>query len=100
MDKFVIIAAISIPFLCLFLVFTDPPDTAATDIIIGSREVPESAVVQDRYFVVIEQWREDGLKYSILYASDTKVMYLMADGPNRFSITELYNEDGSIQIYE
>lgn len=52
------------------------------------------------YFTTIKQWgRMDGDEYYIVYANDTKVMYLVVSGGNRFGISPLYNADGTLQVY-
>lgn len=53
------------------------------------------------YFTTIEQWGGGASDtYYIVYANDTKVMYLVVDGVYTFDITPLYNTDGTLQIYE
>lgn len=52
------------------------------------------------YFTQIKSWEtEDNGYFYILYANDTKVMYLAINGYRRSGITPLYNADGSLQIY-
>lgn len=51
------------------------------------------------YFTIIKEWR--GMcEYKIVYANDTKVMYLICSSNNLFDITPLYNSDGTLQVYE
>lgn len=50
------------------------------------------------YFTCIKEWGEFG-KYKIVYANDTRVMYLICVDIHRFGITPLYNTDGTLQIY-
>lgn len=54
------------------------------------------------YFTVItKRYDEDLGNCYIIYANDTKVKYLIFDsGMYQFSITPLYNADGTLQIYE
>ena len=53
------------------------------------------------YFTKIKEWSDfDNYCYYILYAKDTKVMYLMINGNHSSSIAPLYNADGSLQTYE
>ena len=53
------------------------------------------------YFTTIEYWGGGSSEtYAIVYANDTKVMYLVVDGVYTFDITPLYNADGTLQIYE
>lgn len=53
------------------------------------------------YFTVIKEWNDDaGGVYSIVYANDTGVKYLIYDGYCVRSITALYSADGSLQLYE
>lgn len=60
------------------------------------------AASQDSYFVVAEEWWDPDYQYhySIVYAADTKVMYLMIERGYKLGITVLYNGDGSIRLYE
>ena len=53
------------------------------------------------YFTTVKQWGS-GMEgyYYILYANDTKVMYLHYSCGYRSGITPLYNTDGTLQIYE
>lgn len=52
------------------------------------------------YFTKIIEWGSLGNEYSIVYANDTKVKYLIAIDGYRYGITPLYNADGTLQIYE
>lgn len=52
----------------------------------------------DGYFTTVKEWGEFG-KYKIVYANDTKVMYLIGSLSGTFGITPLYNADGTLQIY-
>ena len=52
----------------------------------------------DGYFTTVKEWGDFG-KYKIVYANDTKVMYLIYVDVHRFGITPLYNTDGTLQIY-
>lgn len=53
----------------------------------------------DGYFTIVKEW--DGfVKYKIVYANDTKVMYLICSSNNLFDITPLYNSDGTLQVYK
>lgn len=52
------------------------------------------------YFNTIKQWGGiDSDWYYIIYANDTKVMYLIITGGHRLGITPLYNADGTLQVY-
>ena len=52
------------------------------------------------YFTTIKQWGGiDGNRYYIVYANDTKVMYLVVSGGHRYGISPLYNADGTLQVY-
>lgn len=64
----------------------------------GQTESNASDDFGNGYFTVITEW---GNGYYIVYANDTKVKYLIFDsGMYRFGITQLYNADGTLQIYE
>lgn len=53
------------------------------------------------YFVQIKSWNDlDFGAFTIVYAKDTKVKYLLWYNPYRGGCTPLYNADGSLQIYE
>ena len=53
------------------------------------------------YFVQIETWGDfDKGKFTIVYAKDTKVKYLIWANTYQGGITPLYNADGSLQVYE
>lgn len=55
------------------------------------------------YFTTIKKWGNDGMyriEYRIVYANDTGVEYMIVDGYRKFSITPLYNADGTLKIYE
>ena len=71
-----------------------------TEFIMTGLESMAASDEQENYFVTVEEWRESGITYKIVYASDTKVMYLIMRGAYKYSVTALYNEDGSIRIYE
>lgn len=66
----------------------------------------KSQVTEDEenwgHFTVISQYGIGGFgSYYILYANDTKVMYVLSDGNyNHGAFTPLYNADGTLQIYE
>lgn len=51
----------------------------------------------DGYFTIVKEWGEFG-KYKIVYANDTRVIYLVCVSSN-LGITPLYNADGTLQIY-
>lgn len=51
----------------------------------------------DGYFTIVKEWGEFG-KYKIVYANDTRVIYLVCVSSN-LGITLLYNADGTLQIY-
>ena len=55
---------------------------------------------EEEYFTTITEWHDRPQHYSIVYANDTKVKYLIISGANRSAITPLYNSDGTLQIYE
>ena len=50
----------------------------------------------DGYFTIVKEWGEFG-KYKIVYANDTRVIYLVCASGN--AITPLYNAEGTLQIY-
>ncbi len=50
----------------------------------------------DGYFTIVKEWGGFG-EYKIVYANDTKVMYLIVS--ETCGITPLYNADGTLQIY-
>lgn len=53
------------------------------------------------YFTIVKQWGSNiSGNYYILYANDTKVMYLYYSCGYNSGITPLYNADGSLQVYE
>lgn len=53
----------------------------------------------DGYFTIVKEWGEFG-QYKIVYANDTKVIYLVCINVNNYlGITPLYNADGTLQIY-
>lgn len=50
-------------------------------------------------FTIVKEWGEFG-QYKIVYANDTKVIYLVCINVNNcLGITPLYNADGTLQIY-
>lgn len=51
------------------------------------------------YFVTVTEWDDYSINYSIVYAKDTKVKYLIVSGNRRFGITPLLNADGTPQVY-
>lgn len=51
------------------------------------------------YFTVITKWSDEFTTYYIVYANDTKVKYFIAMGGHKYGIAPLYNNDGSLQIY-
>ena len=55
----------------------------------------------NEYFVRIGKYDANYGDFSIVYAKDTKVMYVVSnESYNRSSFTPLYNADGSLQIYK
>ena len=50
------------------------------------------------YFTMISSWYDMSIsiRFYIVYANDTKVQYLIANG----SITPLYNADETLQVYD
>lgn len=53
------------------------------------------------YFTTIKKWGSDvDVEYRIVYANDTGVEYMIVDAYRKFSITPLYNADGTLKIYE
>lgn len=52
------------------------------------------------YFVSLKEWSDYNGVFRIVYAKDTKVMYIVWEGSHKASITPLYNADGTLQIYE
>lgn len=53
----------------------------------------------DGYFTTVKEWSEYDKKYKIVYANDTRVIYLVCVNLYCFGITPLYNADGTLQIY-
>lgn len=51
------------------------------------------------YFTLIRKWDND-YAYYIVYANNTKVIYLIIDGYHTYGITPLYNADGTLQTYD
>lgn len=52
------------------------------------------------YFTVLKKWRDTDMGHvQIIYANDTRVMYLCLSSAST-GITPLYNADGTLQIYE
>lgn len=52
------------------------------------------------YFTVVTKWDEGIKTYRIVYANDTKVKYLIIANVKVYAITPLYNEDGTLQVYD
>lgn len=53
------------------------------------------------YFTVISEWgNATSRTYKIVYANDTKVKYFVFKSGYYAGITPLYNEDGSLQVYD
>lgn len=51
------------------------------------------------YFTLLTEWNDARGWYSVVYANDTKVKYLVTYGESRSGITPLYNADGTLQVY-
>jgi hypothetical protein len=74
--------------------------------LVGCRTTYEEAEVDGvtemfgGYFTVVKNWREFDNDYCLLYANDTKVMYLYVERGYRAGITPLYNADGTLQVFE
>ena len=48
-----------------------------------------------------DEWNDFNYKYKIVYANDTNVKYMIIKTDRyKYSITALYNADGSLQVYE
>jgi hypothetical protein len=62
-------------------------------------EVDGATEMFGEYFTVVKQWHQFGRAY-LLYANDTKVMYIYVEKGYGAGITPLYNADGTLQIYE
>lgn len=55
----------------------------------------------NEYFVRIGKYDTNYGDFSIVYAKDTKVMYVVSNSTyNQSSFSPLYNADGSLQIYK
>lgn len=52
------------------------------------------------YFTQLSHWKDMHANYYIVYANDTGVKYMVVSSAYKFSITPLYNADGTIQVYE
>lgn len=52
----------------------------------------------NKYFTIVNELDRFG-KYKIIYANDTRVIYLICVSGHHFGITPLYNADGTLQIY-
>lgn len=67
----------------------------------GAKGDEEVLYANDSYFTKINEWKtEDGCTYSVVYANDTKVKYLIISNSYRYGITPLYTEEGEIQIFQ
>ena len=52
------------------------------------------------YFTTIKEWGNNNTHYRLIYANDTKVIYLyISDGYGK-AITPIYNADNTLQLYE
>lgn len=63
-------------------------------------EVDGATEMFGEYFTIVKHWYEFGNDYCLLYANDTKVMYLYIERGYCGGLTPLYNADGTLQIYE
>ncbi len=53
------------------------------------------------YFTEVYDWNDLDNYYHVVYANDTKVMYVIIGGLQyQRGISPLYNADGSLQIYK
>ena len=98
---------IIIPMIILFFCITavsmyfimkeyDAPDTYdAENAVVNSDET-----LCGGYFTQISHWKDRLANYYIVYANDTGVKYMVVSSAYKFSITPLYNADGTIQVYE
>lgn len=60
-----------------------------------------SELSSDEYFTIVKRFGDLlTTQYSIAYANDSKVMYLIVDSGYGCGITPLYNADGTLQVYE
>lgn len=66
----------------------------------GQTENNASGDFGNGYFTVITKWSDGNGRYKIVYAKDTKVKYFIQNSTYSWSITPLYNADGTLQIYE
>lgn len=61
---------------------------------------PSSEDFAEGYFTEVYKWGSMP-EYRIVYANDTKVMYIIiGDSQYNSGMSPLYNSDGSLQIYE
>lgn len=52
------------------------------------------------FFTTIVKWSDSSNNYSIIYANDTNVKYMVITTGYKMGITPLFNADGTLQIYE
>lgn len=97
---------IIIPMIILFFCIT----AVSMYFILKEHDVPdtynvENAVVNSDetlcggYFTQLNHWKDTLANYYIVYANDTGVKYIIVSSAYKFSITPLYNADGTIQVY-
>lgn len=51
-------------------------------------------------FNIINEYTEQGVTFIKLYDNTSKVIYLFIKSNNQFTITPMYNSDGSLQLYK
>jgi hypothetical protein len=68
-----------------------------SDVAVQEYVVPSS---EYDYFTTIKTWYEDGQEYTLMYANDTKVMYIRIKTSYSTTATPVMNPDGTCQTYD
>ncbi len=63
------------------------------------KEETEQTNIGGQCFITKNKWYEGASTYRVVYAIDTKVKYLVITGRYGSSVTPLYNEDGTLQVF-
>ena len=61
---------------------------------------PETSNLANKYIDLVTIYKDDNYNIEVLYDKNTKVMYFVKRGSDRFGITPIYNSDGTVKLYD
>lgn len=61
---------------------------------------PETSNLANKYIDLVTIYKDYNYNTEVLYDKNTKVMYFVKRGSDRFGITPIYNSDGTVKLYD